>query len=126
MRTVEDRFLGLPSGADLAAVHAGVERLRAQVAEAPSCERDEVFTATIAAPCARLLFGALCRRYGLDPHRHAQQRRTTVVVAAPPSFYDGVLWPAFEALTGLLAERLLGFTWRVLDEVLAVREDERP
>ena len=124
MRIVEARFLGLP--ADAAAVHGGVERLRARLAEARSRERDEVFTASIADPCARLLFSALCRRYGLDPHRHERQRRTTVVVAAPPSFYDGVLWPEFEALTDVLAERVLGFTWRVLGEVLAVRDDERP
>lgn len=38
MRALEARFLGLPGDADLAAVHAGVERLRAQVTEARARE----------------------------------------------------------------------------------------
>lgn len=33
MRTLEARVLGLPDGANLAAVHAGIERLRVQLAK---------------------------------------------------------------------------------------------
>jgi hypothetical protein len=124
MRTLEARFLALPAGADLTAVRAGVERLRAQLAETRSRERDEVFTTSIPDPCARAVFLALCRRYGLTPHRHARQRRATVVVAAPPSFYEGVLWPEFQALSDLLYESFLSLTTRTLHEVLAVRGDE--
>ena len=124
MRTVEARVLGLPVNADLAAVDAGVERLRAQLAETRSHERDEVFTTSIPDPCARAVFLALCRRYGLNPHRHARQRRATVVVAAPPSFYEGVLWPEFLALSDVLYESFLSLTTRALREVLAVRGDE--
>ena len=78
MRPLEARVLGLPDGADLAAVHAGVERLWVQLAETRTRERDEVFTTSIPDPCARAVFLALCRRYGLNPHRHARQRRATV------------------------------------------------
>jgi hypothetical protein len=124
MRTLEARFLALPDGADLTAVRAGVERLRAQLAETRSRERDEVFTTSIPDPCARAVFLALCRRYGLNPHRHARQRRATVVVAAPPSFYEGVLWPEFQALSDVLYESFLSLTTRTLHEVLAVRGDE--
>lgn len=124
MRTLEARFLGLCSGTDLAAIHAGVERLRVQLAETRSRERDEVFTTSIPDPCARAVFLALCRRYGLNPHRHARQRRATVVVAAPPSFYEGVLWPEFQALSDVLYDSFLSLTTRALQEVLAVRGDE--
>ena len=124
MRTLEARILGLPASADLAAVHAGVERLRAQLAETRTREHDEVFTTSIPDPCARAVFLALCRRYGLKPHRHARQRRATVVVAAPPSFYEGVLWPEFQALSDVLYDSFLSLTTRALREVLAVRGNE--
>jgi len=124
MRAVEARFLSLPKDANPAAVRAGVERLRAQLAEARSRERDDVVTVSIADPCGRSVFIALCRRYGLKPHRHARQRQATVVVAAPPSFYDRVLWPEFEALTDVLYEHFLSVTMRALDEVLLTGGDE--
>ncbi len=124
MRAVEARFLSLPSGAGPAAVRAGVERLRAQLAEARSREHDEVITVSIADPCGRSVFIALCRRYGPKPHRHARQRQATVIVAAPPSFYDRVLWPEFEALTDVLYEHFLSLTMRALDDVLVVGGDE--
>jgi hypothetical protein len=124
MRSLEAHFLALPDGADLTAVRAGVERLRAQLAETRSREHDEVFTTSIPDPCARAVFLALCRRYGLNPHRHARQRRATVVVAAPPSFYEGVLWPEFQALSDVLYESFLSLTTRTLHEVLAVHGGE--
>lgn len=65
------------------------------------------------------LFLALCRRYGLKPHRHARQRRATVVVAAPPSFYEGVLWPEFQVLSDALYDAFLSRTTGALREVLA-------
>lgn len=124
MRAVEARSLSLPDGADAPAVRAGVERLRAQLAATRTRERDEVITVSIPDPCGRAVFIALCRRYGLDPHRHARQRRSTVVVAAPPSFYDRVLWPEFQALTDVLYEHFLSLTMRALDEVLVTGGDE--
>jgi hypothetical protein len=45
-------------------------------------------------------------------------------VAAPPSFYDRVLWPEFEALTDVLYEHFLSLTMRALDDVLVVGGDE--
>ena len=124
MRAVEARYLSLSGSADTTAVRAGVERLRAQLAETRTRERDQVFTVSIPDPCGRSVFIALCRRYGLDPHRHARQRRSTVVVAAPPSFYDRVLWPEFQALTDVLYEHFLSITMRALDDVLMTGGDE--
>ena len=97
---------------------------RPRSAETRTREHDEVFTTSIPDPCARAVFLALCRRYGLKPHRHARQRRATVVVAAPPSFYEGVLWPEFQALSDVLYDSFLSLTTRVLREVLAVRGNE--
>jgi hypothetical protein len=47
MRAVEARFLSLPVDADAAAVRAGVERLRAHLAEARSREHDDVVTVSM-------------------------------------------------------------------------------
>jgi len=43
----------------------------------------------------RRLFVALCRRHGLEPYRYRRQRHTTVVVRAPDSFINKILWPEF-------------------------------
>ena len=45
-------------------------------------------------------------------------------MAAPPSFYEGVLWPEFQALSDVLYDSFLSLTTRALREVLAVRGNE--
>jgi hypothetical protein len=41
------------------------------------------------------LFIALCRRYGLRSYRYPRMRQQSVMLWAPQSFLDKVLWPEF-------------------------------
>ena len=79
---------------------------------------------SIADPWARLLFMALCRRYGLEPYRYHRQRRSTVMVRLPKSFMDVVLWPEFRELQAELRSYLEEVTQRVIrEEVYADTSD---
>jgi len=62
------------------------------------------------------LFTALCRRYGLEPYRYKRQRHTTVIVRAPRSFVDRILWPEFLELQAALHSYLNEATERIIRE----------
>jgi len=67
-------------------------------------------------PWSRQLFTALCRRYGLKPFRYSRMHRQTVIVHAPVSFINQVLWPEFEELSEALSAHLLEITNRIIRE----------
>jgi hypothetical protein len=96
------------------------ERLRSRLAEARAREPDETFKVTLPDPWQRTLFVALCTRYRLHVHREARQRRSTLLVCAPPAFYGEVLWPEFSGLATALLDRFDALTRDVVRDVLAV------
>ena len=65
---------------------------------------------------SRQLFVALCRRYGLKPFRYRRMHQPTIVVKAPKSFVDQVLWPEFQELSKALTTYLAEVTERVIRE----------
>jgi hypothetical protein len=62
------------------------------------------------------LFVALCRRYGLRPFRYRRMHRQTIIIRAPKSFVEQVLWPEFEELDAALVAYLSEITERVIRE----------
>ena len=65
---------------------------------------------------SRQLFVALCRRYGLRPFRYRRMHRQSIIVSAPKSFVEQVLWPEFEELNVALTAYLSGITEKVIRE----------
>lgn len=133
MRGIEARHLGVDPSADRAARKVAIDRRREQLTALRAREPDDVFSVSLPDPCLRALFVSLCRRYGMRPHRHARQRRETVLVSAPSSFYERTFWPEFQGLSDALAEHFDALTVRLLVEVLdddtaratgAARDDE--
>src|ERR1700722_6462291 len=61
---------------------------------------------------SRQLFIALCRRYGISPFRYRRMHRQTVIVKAPRSFVEQVLWPKFQELSTALTAYLADITQR--------------
>ena len=55
---------------------------------------------------SRQLFVALCRRYGLRPFRYRRMHRQSIIIRAPKSFVEQVLWPEFEELSAALTAYL--------------------
>ena len=65
---------------------------------------------------SRQLFVALCRRYGLHPFRYRRMHRQTIIIRAPESFIEQLLWPEFEELSAALTAYLSEITERVIRE----------
>src|SRR5262245_27798121 len=98
LRKVEALFAGAGTEGERLAAEAALARIRARLAEEGRREAAIEMQFSIADPWARLLFMALSRRYGLAPYRYHRQRRSTVMLRAPKSFLEAVLWPEFREL----------------------------
>jgi hypothetical protein len=116
LRKIEALFAGAKTAGEQAAAGAAADRIRARLKSAEAVERAIEFRFAIHDPWARQLFSALCRRYGLKPYRHPRMKRQSVVVRAPQSFVDAVLWPEFDALYKELQAFLSETTTRIIRE----------
>ena len=54
--------------------------------------------------------------FGLRPFRYRRMHRQSIIVRAPKSFIDQVLWPEFEELSAALTDYLSEITERVIRE----------
>jgi hypothetical protein len=123
LRKVEALYAGAGTAGERHAAEAALGRLRARLAEEGRREAPAEMHFSIADPWARLLFMALCRRYGLEPYRYHRQRSSSVMVRLPKSFLDVVLWPEFREL-GAELRSYLEVTQRVIrEEVCADTSD---
>ncbi len=116
LRKIEALFAGAGTAGERAAAGAAAERIRDRLREVEKTERADEVRFSIADPWSRQLFIALCRRYGLHPFRYPRMRRNTIVVKAPRSFLDRVLWPEFGEINAALVDYLASITERVIRE----------
>jgi hypothetical protein len=65
---------------------------------------------------SRKLFITLCRRYGLRPFRHPRMHRQSIMIKAPKSFVEQVLWPEFQELNAALIVNLSEITEKDIRE----------
>ena len=114
VRVIEARHAALPTGTPIAQAAAA---LCTTLSETRAREPDATHKVTLPDPWRRAIFAALCRRYGLHLHRHARPPRQTVMVCAPPSFFDRDLWREFTEVTDLLMSRFDRITEAVLGEL---------
>ena len=99
LRKIEALFAGAATVGEKAAAGAAAERIRERLGRASGKEKPEEMRFSIPDAWSRQLFIALCRRYGLCPFRHRRMHRQTIVVEAPKSFVEQVLWPEFRELS---------------------------
>lgn len=97
LRKIEALHAGTTSDGEREAARRAADRIKERLAEARSAEPDEEHVLSVLDPWQRMLFVALCRRYGLRPFRRPRQRHSTVQVVAPKTFVDDTLWPEFVA-----------------------------
>lgn len=113
LRSIERRHVGaIASEVDVAAL------VRAQLEARRAAEPAAEVRLTVSDEWAQRLFGALCQRYGLVPYRRRGQRRSTVMVEAPPSFVEATLAPLVEALEREVRDHVFAVTDRVIREAL--------
>ena len=118
LRKIEALFAGAGTAGEREAAGAALARIRERLAQAQRAERELEVKFTFPDGWSRRLFVALCRRYDLRPYRYRRQRHTTVMLRAPDSFVQRVLWPEFQQLNQALTEYLVEATDRIIrDEV---------
>ncbi len=118
LRKLEALFAGAGTPGEKNAAEAGLERIRARLAELEGSDPPIEMQFSLPDLWTRKLFLALCRRYGLKPYRLPRQRTTTVMLRVPKRFLDQVLWPEFKELSAALSRYLDEVTTRVIrDEV---------
>lgn len=125
LRKIEALFAGAGTAGEKLAAEAALQRVRARLAESAKREVVEL-QFSLADQWSRTLFLALCRRYALQPYRLARQRRTTVMLKAPKTFVDEVLWPEFQELDAILRGYLGEVTLRIVREQVHRDTSEAP
>jgi hypothetical protein len=124
LRKIEALLAGATTEGERVAAEAAVERVRERLRE--SGRRHPAVEIKISLPdlWARQLFLALCRRYGIEPYRYRRQRYTTVIVKAPKSFVEEILWPEFRELLEVLQTFLNEVTLRLIREAVEAEPGE--
>lgn len=116
LRKIAALFEGATTPGERAAAAAAIERVKIALAATAQTEPPVEVQCSIPDQWQRRLFSALCRRYGLKSYRYKRQRRTTVIVKAPRSFFDKTLWPEYLQLKRALDEYLNDATERIIRE----------
>ena len=116
LRKLEALFVGAGTPGEKAAAEAGLERIRARLAELERSDTPIEMQVSLPDPWTRKLFLALCRRYGIKPYRLHRQRMATVMLRVPKQFVDQVLWPEFTELSAELSRYLDEVTTRLIRE----------
>ena len=116
LHKIEALFARATVAGEKIAAGAAAERIRAQLKEIGTREQAIEVQFRLADPWSRRLFVALCRRYGLGVYRYPRMKRQSLVVRAPKSFVDQVLWPEFQQINAALSEYLAEVTDKIIRE----------
>lgn len=130
LRKIEALFAGAATHGEQQAAGAAAERIRAKLKETAQREDEIEIKFTVSDPWTRQLFVALCRRYGLKPFRYPRMHKQSIVVRAPQTFLETVLWPEFQQLADALTIYLSDITNKIIQEEVHANtqdaEEERP
>ena len=116
LRKIEALFADGATAGEKAAAGAAAERIPKRLGQAAGNEHSIELKLLIPDIWSLQLFIALCRRYGLRPSRHRRMHRQTIMIKAPGSFVQQVLWPEFQELNAALIAYLAESTESVIRE----------
>jgi hypothetical protein len=116
LRKIEALFAGAVTDGERIAAGAAADRIRARLGKTADQEIAIEIKFSIADMWSRHLFVALCRRYGIQPFRYRRMHRQTIIIRAPKTFIEQVLWPEFEELSSALTAYLAEITEKVIRE----------
>ena len=118
LRKIEALFSGAGTAGEKAAAGAAADRIRARLRQEEKREKSVEMRFSLPDPWSRQMFIALCRRYGLRPYRYPRMRRQSVMVRAPQTFLNTVLWPEFQEINAALTEYLAQVTDKVIRDAV--------
>ncbi len=116
LRKIEALFAGAATQGERVAAGAAAERIRDRLGLAAGKEKGIEMTFSISDVWSRQLFLALSRRYGIRPFRYRRMHRQSIIIRAPKSFVEQVLWPEFDELSAALTTYLSEITEKVIRE----------
>ncbi|MEL0020453.1 MAG: hypothetical protein VW709_11320 [Rickettsiales bacterium] len=116
LRKIEALFAGAATQGERVAAGAAAERIRDRLGLAAGKEKEIDMKFSISDVWSRQLFVALSRRYGIRPFRYRRMHRQSIIIRAPKSFVEQVLWPEFEELSAALTTYLSEITEKVIRE----------
>ena len=116
LRKIEALFAGAATPGEKTAAGAAAERIRGRLGQAAGKEKSIELKFSIPDVWSRQLFIALCRRYGMRPYRHPRMHRQSIMIKAPKSFMEQVLWPEFQELNAALVAYLSEITEKIIRE----------
>lgn len=116
LRKIEALFAGAKTEGERVAAGAAAQRIRDRLGATAERENEIEMKFSIPDTWSRQLFAALCRRYGIHPYRYRRMHRQTIVIRAPKSFIDKMLWPEFSELNSALTAYLSEITEKVIRE----------
>jgi hypothetical protein len=111
---IEALHAGAATPGERDAAGAAAERIRARLTALLEREPAIAWRFSIPDPWSRRLFIALCRRYRLQPYRRRGTRQQSVLLEAPRSFVEKILWPEYRELEAALREYLARVTDRLI------------
>ncbi len=79
---------------------------------------------TLDNPWSVQLFVAVCRKHGIEPYRHARQRRTTVMMMVDPKMLKDTLLPQFQELQNELYNYMNDVTRHLIEKGLGSDGDD--
>jgi hypothetical protein len=115
-RKIESLFGDAATKGEKVAAGAAADRTLNRLGQVAGKEKSIEAKFSITDTWSRQLFVALCRRYGLRPFLYRRMHRQTIIIKAPKSFVEQVLWPEFEELDAALVAYLSEITERVICE----------
>jgi hypothetical protein len=116
LRKIEALFAGAGTAGEKTAAGAAAERIRARLGKTAGSEAPEEIKFSVPDSWSRQLFIALCRRYGVSPFRYRRMHKQTIIIKAPRSFVEQVLWPEFQDLSAALSTYLAEITEKLIRE----------
>jgi hypothetical protein len=116
LRKIVALFAGAAMAGEKAAAGAAAARIRERLGQVTGKEQSVEMRFSIPDVWSRQLFIALCRRYGLRPFRYPRIHRQTIMIKAPKSFVEKVLWSEFQELNAALIAYLSEITEKVIRE----------
>lgn len=118
LRKIEALFAGAATQGEKAAAGAAALRIRRRLQDEEKREKPVEIRISLPDPWSRRMFIALCRRYGLRPYRYPRMRRQSVLVRAPKTFLNSVLWPEFQEINAALHDYLAQVTDKVIRQAV--------
>jgi hypothetical protein len=119
LRRIEALFARPGTDGEKAAAAEAAERIRARLDEVTKLDPPVEFRFTVADGWSRKLLLALLRRYGIEPYRYRNQRRTTVRARVSRRFVEETLWPEFEEFSRVLQAHLSEVTDRIIAQAVS-------